>query len=446
VKVLKQHFLSIMMICIGGGISVMAEASTPSSPPPSSSTQPTTFTSISSNPAAVNSVTGTSAAQQYIENLLGIKNDHGIRIGGAWIADTNDLFAGGIPNAQQWTSNSSLLLGMLVDTQKLFGLPGGTFGAEFLQFNGQPTNEQAGTVQGYNSLPGPPPLNRSELYQLWYQQRLFNNKLIIKVGKTIPTYDFDNVVKPVALSNNNLNIPAVSGLIYTPLFVNPTTLDVIPGFYNSAYGVTVSYLPTKQWYFSFGAYDGNLANGTQTGMKVGPTFNGNYFYIGETGVSWLLGKQNKPGNIGIGAWEQSGPITSSPTIAEDHAAGFYIFGNQRLWYKDPFQNRSGISAFYQYGSNNSQALPVNRYVGGGLTAFGLVHNRLDDSIGIGASLSWLNQNTYVRSTELMYQAYYQAKIMTGIYLEPVLSYIPTPGASANLPPAWAGTLRLIVLF
>ncbi|NNM60283.1 MAG: hypothetical protein HKM04_10790 [Legionellales bacterium] len=135
-----------------------------------------------------------------------------------------------------------------------------------------------------------------------------------------------------------------------------------------------------------------------------------------------------------------------PTVSEDTAEGYYVFGNQRLWYRDPEQDISGISAFYQYGSNNSPALPINRYVGGGVTAFGLIHHRLDDSFGMGVSLSWLNQNTYVNPTELMYQAYYQAKIMTGIYLEPVLSYIPEPGASANLPAAWAGTLRLIVLF
>lgn len=439
---LKQYFLPIIMVFLGSSLSFVANASAPAS----STMQSTTFTSISSNPAAVDSVTGTGAAQQYIEKLFDIKNDYGIRVGGAWVGDTNDLFAGGIPDAKQWTSNSSLLLGILGDTEKLFGLPGGTFGAEFLQFNGQATNEQAGTVQGYNSLPGSEPLNRSELYQLWYQQSLFTDKLIIKVGKTVPTYDFDNVIKPVALSNNDLDIPAVSGLIYTPLFVNPTTLGVIPGFYNSAYGLTVSYLPTKQWYFSFGAYDGNLANGIQTGTKVGPTLNGNVFYIGEAGTSWLLGKEHKPGNLGIGAWDQSGPIAGSPTISEDNATGFYIFGNQRLWYKDPNEDNSGISAFYQYGNNHSQVLSVNRYVGGGLTAFGLIHHRLDDSIGVGASLSWLNQNTYTRTTELTYQAYYQAKIVNGIYLEPVLTYIPTPGASANLPPAWAGTLRLIVLF
>lgn len=421
-------------------IGSLAYATTPSTQ------QPITYSSISSNPAAVDSVTGTGMAQQYLEKLFGIQNDHGIRVGGAWVGDTNDLFAGGIPNAQQWTSNSSLLLGLLVDTQQLMGLPGGTFGAEFLQANSQPTNEQAGTVQGYNSLPGAEPLNRSELYQLWYQQKLFDNKLIVKIGKTVPSYDFDNVVKPVSLTNTNLDIPAVSGLIYTPLFVNPSTLGVLPGYYNSAYGLTISYLPTKQIYASFGVYDGNMANGTQTGIKVGPTLNGNYFYIGELGASWLLGKEHKPGNIGIGAWQQSGPIQGAPTVSEDQAAGYYIFGNQRLWYKNPLENKSGISMFYQYGNNNSQALPINRYIGGGFTAFGLIPSRLDDSMGVGTAFSWLNQHSYDRPTELMYQAYYQAKIMTGFYLEPVLTYIPTPGAGVNLPPAWAGTLRAIVLF
>ncbi|MFN7098367.1 MAG: porin, partial [Gammaproteobacteria bacterium] len=62
---IKQLFLSILMI---GSMSGVAKANTSST----SGTQPTTFTSISSNPAAVNSVTGSGAAEQYIEKLLGI--------------------------------------------------------------------------------------------------------------------------------------------------------------------------------------------------------------------------------------------------------------------------------------------------------------------------------------------------------------------------------------
>jgi carbohydrate-selective porin OprB len=67
---------------------------------------------VSSNPAAVDSTVGTGSLQRYIQQKLGIKDDHGIKFGGAWIVDTNRVLSGGIPNPQLWTSNSSFLLGM----------------------------------------------------------------------------------------------------------------------------------------------------------------------------------------------------------------------------------------------------------------------------------------------------------------------------------------------
>ena len=48
--------------------------------------------------------------------------------------------------------------------------------------------------------------------------------------------------------------------------------------------------------------------------------------------------------------------------------------------------------------------------------------------------------------ELMFQAYYQAHLVAGTYFQPVISYIPTPGADADLPPAWAATMQITVLF
>jgi len=397
---------------------------------------------ISSNPAAVNITPGTGEAQQFIERKFAIQNNHGIHFDGAWLGDVNNLFSGGIPHADRWTANSLFLASLTVDTEKLSGWKGGLFGVQYLQFNGQDTNKQAGSIQGYNSLPGPPPLNRSELYQLWYRQTLFNDKFIFRIGKVDPTLDFNNVLKPVPLEADQLNIPVVSGLIYTPIFVNTTMLGVLPGYYNSAYGITLNFVPLKTWYLSLGAYDGNLAQGKQTGL-TGPNFNGSYFYIAETGFNWLLGKNQLPGTIGVGAWQQTGLITGEPDLSEKNASGYYLFGSQRLWYKHPGEN---ISAFYQYGANNSNVLPMNKYVGVGLTAFRLIPCRDKDSMGVGAALSWLNQHSFSRKTELMFQAYYQAQILKGIYVEPVLSVIPKPGASPHLNTAWAGTARVIVLF
>ncbi|MDP3705335.1 MAG: carbohydrate porin [Legionellaceae bacterium] len=400
---------------------------------------------ISSNPAAVETAPGSGAAQQYIEKLLGIKNDHGFKFSGVWLGDGDQLFSNGIPNSERLTGNSLLLLNATWDPKALLTQwKGGLFDVELLQLNAQDTNGQAGAVQGYNSLPGPPPLNRFEVYQLWYRQNLLEDKLVIRVGKMVPTIDFNNVVKPVPLDEQKLFIPAITGLIYTPIFINPSMLGTVPGYYNSAYGATLSLLPVKNTYLTYGIYDGNLAQGKQTGLE-GPHFNGHYIQLGEAGVAWLL--HNLPGTIAVGAWHQTGLISSPPsTLSENEASGLYSFGAQRLWYKDTSQNNNGISCFYQFGINNSNVMPMTQYVGFGLTAFGLVPHRDEDSFGVGTAISWLNQTIFTQRTESMYQIYYQAKVVKDIYLEPVLSYIPDPGAAPNLPPAWAGTMRAVVLF
>ncbi|KTD68246.1 Carbohydrate-selective porin, OprB family [Legionella steelei] len=433
---INRIFFFILLVTLN---SVYAEAINP--PKKSTHKVPPKPTSISSNPAAVNVPTGTGTIQRSIEEKLGIENNHGIMIQGAWIGDTNDLFSGGITDAERITSNSVLLVDLTINMEQFNGWRGGLFSAQFLQQNAQNTNAQAGLFQGYNSLPDVYPFNRSELYALWYRQALFDDKLFVRIGKTITTLDFNNVIKPVPLSSGEPNIPAVSSLIYTPIFINPAVDGVMPGYTNSAYGLTLNFTPVKRWYLTYGIYDGNLANGKQTGL-TGPTFNGNYFQVAETGGAWVLGK--KPGTAGIGVWHQTGLIRQH-NLSEKDATGAYLFGSQRLWYRHPGYDISGISAFYQLSINNSSVLPMNKSIGAGLTAFGLIPNRETDSLGFGFSLAWLNHHSTDRPTELMYQIYYQAQIISNIYLEPALSYIPTPGQSSSLPPAFAGTIRAIIL-
>jgi porin len=71
----------------------------------------------------------------------------------------------------------------------------------------------------------------------------------------------------------------------TPVFLNPTLLGAMPGYYNSAYGITATVAPTINTYVSYGIYDGNLARGEQTGLNLTPEFNGYYFMIGEVGYA-----------------------------------------------------------------------------------------------------------------------------------------------------------------
>ena len=74
--------------------------------------------SISANPAATNILVGSAVWQEFIEKQLGITNNHGIRIGGAWIADIDQLFAGGVADKDRFSANSSFQLSFSIDGEK----------------------------------------------------------------------------------------------------------------------------------------------------------------------------------------------------------------------------------------------------------------------------------------------------------------------------------------
>lgn len=181
-------------------------------------------------------------------------------------------------------------------------------------------------------------------------------------------------------------------------------------------------------------------------------------------MDWVLADKY-PGNFGAGLWYQTGVLQGPDGISQNGTGGFYMFGSQRVWSNETVIDRgktkdgkskiviapekkqvSSVSTFLQFGANNSETLPVNQYFGLGLTGFGLVPHRPQDSVGMGLSWSWLNSNIFNRSSELMFQGYYQAHLYAGTFFQPAVSYIPTPGADSSLGGAWALTFRLTVLF
>jgi porin len=416
------------------GLPPWARAQTPSDADAASS-------AIAGNPGAVNIVAGTGE----LGRLLGLDPESGLRLGGVLVSNGNYLISGG--NAPGTTSFNNLLLTDLdADLDKLAHIPGASFGAALLRFDGQLSNQQAGVVTGYNGLTGAPPLHRTELYELWWRQSLFSDTLMVRIGKTVPTYDFGNVVRPVPVQDLSLRIPGVSGLLYTPIFVNPTILGALPGYYNSAYGVTATVAPTERFYLSLGGYDGNVARREQTGLQLAPTFNGYRFQIGEAGTAWLLGPDSLPGAFAIGAWDQTGMLSTPQGITQNGTHGGYTFASQRLWRGERDGDSRGISGFVQLGANNSRTILATRYVGLGVTAFGMVPGRPMDSLGAGVAWSRLNHNPDLRPAEALLQFYDQIQLFGSVYLQPTLTLSPNPGEKTARAPAIAFTLQSTVLF
>lgn len=372
---------------------------------------------ISGNPGAVNVLTGTGKLGEF----LGLKPDSGVRLGGLAIANADVQMSGRMPGSASY--NGMAIVDLQLDMAKLGRIPGGSFAATFLQFDGQDSNGRAGVLTGYNGLTETAPLNRSELYQLWWRQALFDEKFIVRVGKSIPTFDFNNVSRRLPIPNEAPYVAAVSGLLFTPIYVNPSILGVMPGYYNSAWGVTMTAAPTNSTYASYGIYDGSLARGRQTGTHVEPTFNSYYFNIGEVGVSWA---GNYPGKFAVGSWGQTGNLGQGNNI-ESGAQGIYGTASNRLMTVRREDGSGAVVGYMQYGINNSKTMMVNEFVGGGIAGFGLIPNRPKDSMGLGFGTSWLNSPPTGQQTEILTQAYYQAHVIADIFFQPTFTYVPNPG-------------------
>jgi porin len=124
-------------------------------------------------------------------------------------------------------------------------------------------------------------------------------------------------------------------------------------------------------------------------------------------------------------------------------------------------DNSGVSGFLQFGANNSNTMLVRQFFGTGLTGFGLVPGRPKDSVGCGLAWGWLNTDPNagafffpdapgpsksLRSNEAILQAYYQVFVRQGVFVEPVVTYVPNPGERPGIPAAWAMTVQLTLLF
>ncbi len=412
---------------------------------------------FAANPRASSSFLGNGL----LGRTLGFGPNSGVTIGGILVGNGNWLMSGG---AEPGLTSGTVALGLNVniDTEKAFGLPGGQFAAEFGAWLGSNANGEAGSVQNYSTVATQAPFDRAELLQLWWRQKLFSDKLVIKVGKINATGDFGVVLSPVFVNQPNLQDWEISGLLYVPPGLNPTLFGRLPGYPNPAYGLEATFEPTKRFYLSYGIFDGNGARGFQTGLYAGPHINTYKFNIGEVGYDWRLGAQGKPGLLGVGIWGQTGRLLTPYLTYENGATGFYAYANQRLWYQHPGKDTTGVIGFVQYGYTGDRAAEVNESISGGLTGIGLLPGRPADSLGIGVAWSRLNRgpfagtfffpdvasaSTALRSSELMMQVYYQVTLVPWtLVLEPAYTFIPTPGARPNLPAAHALTIELVALF
>ena len=412
-----------------------------------------------SNPAASQTAPGTGE----LGRLLGLPADGALRIGGVWVGNGTSQWSGGVTGQNAVNGVQELLLEASLDLGKAIGLDHTWIWIQGLQVNStSDAGLVSGSVQGSNSLTTAPPLNRTELFEFAIRKDFWDQRVRVIAGKQSASVTFANINRPDKTSVDRYQVNNLTSLAFTPIYSMPTLLGRLPGYTNSALGLTVTIQPDvldDRAYFSAGVYDGRggLRDASvQTGIDA-PSLRGPLFSIAEVGSGWVVGQSRKPGSFGLGAWSQGGESvvcqTGNPTncFTELGAWGVYGLLNQRLSSFRPEQDNSGINGFLSAGWSPSISNQMGASVTAGLTAIGPLESRPNDSLGIGLSWAKINRSepfleAEFNPNELMLQGYLQIALADALYLQPTITVLPLVGDRDAEADSVSGLLQLTMLF
>ncbi|HVT83375.1 MAG TPA: carbohydrate porin, partial [Phycisphaerae bacterium] len=309
--------------------------------------------------------------------------DRGISFNASLSLDITQSFRGGA-STRDTNAGTILDANLTLDAAKLFKLEGGTF---FVNFQAQ-GGTHAG-VSGAVQEPSDAALeSRTQVSELWYEQKLFGEKLRLKLGKMDANTDFSVIETAEDFLNGAFAAsPAIFGL--------PTHPD-------PAAGVVLFAYPTENLYAGAGVFDGRTIGGRPTGAHA-LSFSrvSTLFLIAEAGAKWSL-PGGREGHVGVGAWHVTGDVPTFGGGTREGACGPYAFVEQQLWraHAEGEEDERGVSMFLQYGSAGASFSPVFRHIGGGLAWTGPCAARPLDVVGVGVSAATLGHDpAFVHSHE-----------------------------------------------
>ncbi len=319
-----------------------------------------------------------------------------------------------------------------VDTERLGLFPGGVFFADFQQIGGDTGEKIVNDFQVFSNIAAEP---RTQLAQLWFEQRFADDRIRIKLGKVDANSEFAYVDNGAMFLNSSMG-------------VSPT-IEFLPTYPDPAFGFNTFLRPIEGIYAGVGVYDGALQSGTRTGIH-GPVFR-HLFVIAELGATWSATDDDLAGRLGLGGWYHSGDFGRFEGGSSAGAAGAYVTFDQVLYNETPDSAgpAQGVGWFVQYGYADPSLSPVDHHFGTGITWTGAIPCRDRDALGVGFSLvhfSGAPGADFAADFETATEIFYMVPLTGFLDLTFDLQAITNPGGIEGQPDAWTGTTRLVVNF
>lgn len=363
-----------------------------------------------------------------------------------------------------------------IDLERLAGWPGARFHTDFFQIHGHGLSARyvnnLTTVSGIEALPA------TRLFELWVDQRLFEDRLSIKVGQISADTEFAIAQSAVVFYNAGFGWPNIGAVVL------PSGGPIYP---LATPAVRVKYVPNEHWSFQAGLFNGDPAGfparGDDRDAQVrnpdGTSFRVSDppLAIAEAAYAYQLPipPTALPGTATLGGWHHFGPFDSprldsvdGRLLADPLASGIarrfrgdsgvYAIIDQTL-YRENGVDDEGASAFFRISGVPGDRNLIDFYFDTGIAYKGLFPGRDNDTLGLGLIVSRISpaaraydRDTLIfgqgrgpiRSSEAVIELTYQAEIVPGFTVQPDVQYVMRPGG--GLPDDSGRRLRNAAVF
>jgi porin len=324
--------------------------------------------------------------------------DRGITIGLQETSEYLNNLSGGTHRSGAYDGLTEMSLG--VDTQKAFGLPGGTFNVSALQIHG--TNLTSRNLQTLQTGTGIEADSTTRLWELWYQQSFLGGKADVKIGQQSLDQEFMTSQYAGAFMNATFGWPVLPS---TDLPAGG------PAYPLSSLGVRVRAMPTDTVTVLAGVFDGNPsgnaigdpqklnAHGTNFNLHDSALFIGEVQYALNPPPSNPADAKNSglPGTYKLGFWYNSGSFAdqrydntglslanpASTGVPRSHRGDYSIYAvaDQMVW-RPSADSPQSVGVFARVMGAPGDRNLVDLAVNAGVTLKAPFKGRDNDVVGL----------------------------------------------------------------
>jgi porin len=369
----------------------------------------------------------------------------------SYTGEVMGVASGGLNRTTKY--NGLFRLDVDADLSKLTGWRGGAFHASALQINGDGfTGENIGAYFGASNIEALP---STRLFELWFEQKLLDDRLSIRAGQLAADGEF---------ATSEYGGLYLNGAFGWPGLMAANLPNGGPAYPLAVPGARVQVDPTPQYSFLAGVFNGDpAAHCDGDSQKCNPDgldfpLDSPDFVIAEQQFKYNQGKEAGalPGVLKIGGWKHFGrfddlrhdaagaPLAATGGDPERRNGdyGFYGVIEQQLYQAPGAEAGKGAGLFARFATAPEDRNAMDFYVDGGLNFTGLIPHRPDDSFGVAVAYGRMSNSARrfdrdlatsaglplpIRDCEVVLEVTYQAQIAPGWTIQPDFQYIISPG-------------------